>query len=224
MSLFITTLLSLIFSAAICALIFHFFRKAEGSASASDADKLKIEASVNDIKERYQTICDQLVPSHSAIALGSELRTLEENVKGENIKVSVSLSEIQALEMRLQELEEIRREIEVSASEVKDELQSLKEREADLLLRRQELEVMLQASAEKMSTISSELAISDEMQVQIERMQGELVSTQDQCDRLLEQIKQGNEQCILMKQRYNALDIEYALLYERFARIEASQR
>jgi chromosome segregation ATPase len=197
----------------------------KGGNQSGESEKEIEEAfrSLQDLLARLEAAKPRVVAINQVLPLVKELETLDDELKNKNVKVSIVLSELEAVEFRLQELEEIRREVEVSAAEIKDELRALQEREAELRSRREELESMLQASVEKMSTIASELSMSDEMQMQIERMQGELVSTQDQCDKLLVQIQQGNEQCIAMKQRYNALDIEYALLYERFARLESAR-
>jgi|688.fasta_scaffold602142_2 chromosome segregation ATPase len=222
MIFFLVFLTSLLSSGAIGYLT--FFRMKGGNQSGESEKEIE-EAfrSLQDLLARLEAAKPRVVAINQVLPLVKELETLDDELKNKNVKVSIVLSELEAVEFRLQELEEIRREVEVSAAEIKDELRALQEREAELRSRREELESMLQASVEKMSTIASELSMSDEMQMQIERMQGELVSTQDQCDKLLVQIQQGNEQCIAMKQRYNALDIEYALLYERFARLESAR-
>jgi chromosome segregation ATPase len=202
----------------------NFFLMKGGNQSGKINKEIEeASRSLQELLARLEAAKPRVVPINQVLPLVKELETLDDELKNKNVKVSIALSELEAVEFRQQELEEIRREVEVSAAEIKDELRALQEREAELRSRREELESMLQASVEKMSTIASELSMSDEMQMQIERMQGELVSTQDQCDKLLLQIQQGNEQCIAMKQRYNALDIEYALLYERFARLESAR-
>jgi chromosome segregation ATPase len=222
MIFFLVFLTSLLSSGAIGYLT--FFRMKGGNQSGESEKEIE-EAfrSLQDLLARLEAAKPRVVAINQVLPLVKELETLDDELKNKNVKVSIALSELEAVEFRQQELEEIRREVAVSAAEIKDELRALQEREAELRSRREELESMLQASVEKMSTIASELSMSAEMQMQIERMQGELVSTQDQCDKLLVQIQQGNEQCIAMKQRYNALDIEYALLYERFARLESAR-
>jgi chromosome segregation ATPase len=222
MIFFFVFLTSLLSSGAIGYLTF-FLMKGGNRSGESEKELEKASRSLKDLLARLEAAKLRVVAVSQVLPLVKELHILDDELKSKKIKVSIALSELEAVEFRLQELEEIRREIEVSASEIKDELRALQEREAELRSRREELESMLQASAERMSTIATELSMSAEMQMQIERMQGELVSTQYQCDKLLVQIQQGNEQCIAMKQRYNALDIEYALLYERFARLGSTR-
>lgn len=222
MIFFLVFLTSLLSSGAIGYLTF-FLMKGGNQSGESEKEIEEAFRSLQDLLARLEAAKPRVVAINQVLPLVKELETLDDELKNKNVKVSIALSELEAVEFRQQELEEIRREVAVSAAEIKDELRALQEREAELRSRREELESMLQASVEKMSTIASELSMSAEMQMQIERMQGELVSTQDQCDKLLVQIQQGNEQCIAMKQRYNALDIEYALLYERFARLESAR-
>lgn len=222
MIVFLVFLTSSLSAGAIGYLTF-FLMKGGNQSGEIEKEVEKASSSLQDLLARLESVKPRVVEIIQVLPLVKELQSLDEELKSKNVKVSIALSELEAVEFRLQELDEIRREVEVSAAEIKDELRAFQEREAELRSRREELESMLQASVEKMSTITSELSMSAEMQIQIERMQGELVSTQDQCDKLLGQIQQGNEQCIAMKQRYNALDIEYALLYERFARLESAR-
>jgi len=222
MMLVVVFIASALSSAALGYLTFILLR--EGDSSLDSQKELDNSfRSLKDFLTRIDALKSALVPVVEVSPLLRELSTLDQDLKNKNVKFSLASSELEAVEFRLQELEEIRREIEASATEIKDELRALQEREEELRSRREELEVMLRASAEKMSTIATELAMSSEMQIQIERMQGELVLTQEQCGRLLGQIEKGNEQCMAMKQRYNALDIEYALLYEKFARLESAR-
>ncbi len=53
-------------------------------------------------------------------------------------------------------------------------------------------------------------------------MKAELLQTLERIDMLLVQIEQGNEQYFIMKRRYDALDIEYAQLFEKFSEAESA--
>lgn len=213
---------SLLLSLALGCLNLLIVRRGQQDGS----DQREVEAAASSLREltaRFEAIQQSVVKAEVALPLTREIRSIESEKRKKGVEVSVAASELEVIGGRLQELEEIRREVEASAEEIKQELRSLHERESELLFRRQELESLLAASRERMSNISSELAMSEEMQVQIERMQSELSGTREQCDKLLNQIQRGNQQCMVMKQRYNALDIEYALLYERFSQLEESR-
>lgn len=196
-------------------------RAGRGSSVRKEVERTT--SSLLDLKIRFDAIHESFVNAEAALPLTRELRALEKDHQKKTVEVSVAASELEVLESRLAELESIRKEVGASAEVIKQELQTLKDRESELLSRRQELESMLAAFAERMSSISSELAMSEEMKVQIERMKSELLGTEEQCDKLLLQIQRGNEQCMSMKQRYNALDIEYSLLFERLSRLEGAR-
>jgi chromosome segregation ATPase len=174
--------------------------------------------------EKLESVKSALQPYTDAMPVFEEVHRLESELRGQHTKVSITSAELESVEKRLEELEEIRREVESSAVELREELRVLKEREDELLERKLALEKQLQETAERMQSLTSELKVSTEVQTQVDRMQTELEKTQAQCDKLLGQVQQANEHCMLMKQRYNALDIEYAQLYERFAQNESANK
>jgi hypothetical protein len=53
-------------------------------------------------------------------------------------------------------------------------------------------------------------------------MKAEIEKAEEQIETLLTQITAGNEQYFILKKRYDALDIEYAQLYEKFAEQQGS--
>ena len=53
-------------------------------------------------------------------------------------------------------------------------------------------------------------------------IQNQIVQTQEKVTTLLTEIEEATEQYFLLKQRYDALDIEYAQLYEKFSEAEAA--
>jgi len=52
-------------------------------------------------------------------------------------------------------------------------------------------------------------------------MTSQLTMAEEKIDTLILQIEIGNEQYFTLKRRYDALDIEYAQLYEKFSESEA---
>ena len=65
--------------------------------------------------------------------------------------------------------------------------------------------------------IISQIELTAQMQEQVARARAELVRTEEQIQTLLTQIQEGNEQYFVLKKRFDALDIEYAQLYEKFS-------
>jgi PHD/YefM family antitoxin component YafN of YafNO toxin-antitoxin module len=83
------------------------------------------------------------------------------------------------------------------------------------------LKQQLSAALEQMQQIISEVEMSAQAKEQVTAMQTELIQTQQKIDQLLMNVEDGNEQYFIMKKRYDALDIEYAQLYEKFTEAEA---
>ena len=67
-----------------------------------------------------------------------------------------------------------------------------------------------------------EVQLTAEMKQQIEDMRNELLTTETRIEELFKEIESGNKQYFVLKHRYDALDIEYAQLYERFSEAEAA--
>ena len=65
------------------------------------------------------------------------------------------------------------------------------------------------------ASVSAELTA--QQQEQIDQMKSQLISTQEKIDTLITQCEEGNQQYFILKKRYDALDIEYAQLYEKFS-------
>ena len=120
------------------------------------------------------------------------------------------------IEVRLRELEEITRELEASTTETKEELKILQRKEEDLKSKNDHLRVQIAVTTSKMETIMSEIEMSAQMQEQVLKLRGDLLQSEEQGQTLLNEIQRGNEQYFILKRRYDALDVEYAQLYQQF--------
>jgi chromosome segregation ATPase len=147
----------------------------------------------------------------------SELGGLEESLKAERGRITITQAELETVETRLRELEEIERELEASAIETKEELNILKKKEKELRSKNDELKQRIAEATGGLEKLLSEVELSSQAQEQMTAMQTELLATQEKIDVLILQIEQGNEQYFILKKRYDALDIEYAQLYEKFS-------
>ena len=120
------------------------------------------------------------------------------------------------IEVRLRELEEITRELEASTTETKEELKILQKKEDALKSKNYHLRVQIAETINKMETIMSEIEMSAQMQEQVLKLRGDLLQSEEQGQTLLNEIQRGNEQYFILKRRYDALDVEYAQLYQQF--------
>ena len=119
-------------------------------------------------------------------------------------------------EVRLRELEEIHRELEASRTETKEELRILERKEGELRLRNDQLRTQIAEANVKIETIMREIELSAQMQEEVVNLQAELLRSEEQVETLLNEIQRGNEQYFILKRRYDALDVEYAQLYQQF--------
>ena len=148
---------------------------------------------------------------------GRELLIAKESLKAERGRVTITQAELETIEIRLRELDEIARELEASGLETKEEIKILQKKEKDLNQKNDSLKQQISTSVSQMEEIVSKIEMSAQMQEQIDTIKAELLQTESQVQTLLTQIQNGNEQYFILKKRYDALDIEYAQLYEKFS-------
>lgn len=146
-----------------------------------------------------------------------ELLIARESLKAERGRVTITQAELETIENRLRELDEISRELEASAVETKEELKILEKKEKELSTKNAQLKQQIADSLSRMEEVFGKMEMSAQLQEQVEKMKSELIRTDVQIGTLLVQIQGGNEQYFILKKRYDALDIEYAQLYEKFS-------
>lgn len=138
-----------------------------------------------------------------------------ESLKAERGRVTITQAELESVEGRLRELEEITRELEASTMETKEELKILQRKELDLKVKNDGLRVQIAESTDKMDALMAEIEMTAQMQEQVAVMKSELLRAEEQIQTLLNEIQISNEQYFNLKRRYDALDVEYAQLYQQ---------
>lgn len=147
----------------------------------------------------------------------NELVEVRELMKLERGRVTITQAELETVENRLRELDEVDREIQASGLETKEELRILNKKEKDLRNKNEQLKAKILEANAKIDAILSQFESNSQIGMQIENMKTELLRTEQKTDELLIQVELGNEQYFTLKQVYDALDIEYAQLYEKFS-------
>ncbi len=153
-----------------------------------------------------------------------ELRALEEALKAERGRITITQAELETVETRLRELEEIERELEASGIETKEELNILQKKHAEMQQKNQALKGRISKVSDQLASAMSGVEMSAQMQGQVETMKTQLIGAQEKIDTLLLEVEEANDQYFILKRRYDALDIEYAQLYEKFSESEAGGR
>lgn len=221
MSYVILIVVALVEVAMLLGGIYAYMSKVAKSSAGSELSGLQneLEARVALVAE-LEEIAPSLVDIEAIKKKALSFVNASESLKADKGRNTITAAELETVENRLRELEEIERELEASGLEAKEELKILKKKERDLLNRNDSLKQQIQVSLDQMAQIFKEIQMSAEMQEQVVNMKTELVTTQSKIDLLLLQIESANEQYFVYKQRYDALDIEYAQLYEKFSMSE----
>ena len=152
----------------------------------------------------------------------ADVTLAREALKAERGRVIITQAELESVEVRLRELDEVNRELEASALETKEELKIFQKKEVDLKTKNEELRVQIADSTTKMEALMSEIEMSVQMQEQVKMMRADLLRSEEQVETLMNEIQKGNEQYFISKRRYDALDVEYAQLYQQY--IEQKQK
>lgn len=220
--IFVYIIIALIEAVGLVAGIYFGLSRMKGGAGdvmgKLNADTNERRAIVTQIEECVQ----KLVPLAEVRKIVGEIIVVQEALRAERGRTTISQAELETVEGRLRELEEIERELEASGIETQEELKILQKKEKELKAKNEALQTQIKDSLDKLQALMGEVEFSAQAQEQMANMKSELLRTEQQIETLVVQMEESNEQYFTMKKRYDALDIEYAQLYERFTETEAA--
>jgi chromosome segregation ATPase len=147
--------------------------------------------------------------------LNEEVARNDDALKTERGKITITEAELEAVERRLRDLEELKRELEVSNMEASKELELLRTQQRDIAAENDRLRQQLHSSLEKLDVLLLELSNSQKMVDRLTGTKSEILQIEQKSEHYAEQIAMVNNKYVELKQAYDALDIEYAQLYER---------
>lgn len=204
------------------AYMFYSIQSGRSKVSKGLKDLNRFKDERNELDQKLRSLYGALVDLAEARNKVKEAKSFEDALKAERGRVTITQAELETVETRLRELEEIERELEASSIETNEELKVLKARQEELAKKNGSLKSQLDVTTQQMDIIISEIQLSAAQQEALNQIKTELVLTQQRIDVLMLQIEQGNEQYFILKHRFDALDIEYAQLYEKFSEAEAA--
>ena len=211
------TLISLGFGGAMI-----FIMRSRLASVRGGLEQLEDERTVREqIEKDIRALYEKMVPIPKVRELVKELMVLQESLKAERGRITITQAELETVETRLRELEEIERELEASGMETKEELNILEKKHRELRQANEQLKARVLKVSEQLQATLAELESSAQIQEQVTTMTSQLTMAEEKIDTLILQIEIGNEQYFTLKRRYDALDIEYAQLYEKFSESEA---
>ncbi len=222
MSLVILIVVGVLEVGAIIAFMFYSIQAGRSQVTKGLKDLNRFKEERHDLDQRLRGHYGTLVDLSLARGKMKEAKSYEEALKAERGRVTITQAELETVETRLRELEEIERELEASGIETNEELKVLQGRQAELSKKNTSLKSQLDATTQQMEMIITEIQLTAAQQESLNQIKTELVLTQQRIDLLMMQIEQGNEQYFILKHRFDALDIEYAQLYEKFSESEAA--
>lgn len=221
MHIAILILVSLVvLGAAVGVCIFMMKSLTGGNGGSDELLQTELKARTEQL-QKFEELFSKAIPIPALRAKAKEIQTAEESLKAERGRITITQAELETVETRLRELEEIQRELDASGLETKEELKILERKQEDLKQKNDTLKEQIAASSEQIESVMSEIEMNAQMREQIQTMKGELLETEQRIEQMLQQINQSNEQYFVLKKRYDALDIEYAQLYEKFTEAEA---
>lgn len=180
------------------------------------------QASKQELKEKFEALYEKMIDVGSLRKKAEEYMHFQESLKAERGRITITQAEMETVDGRLRELEEIERELEASGLETKEEFNILEKKHADLTNKKATLQGKIDESSKKLESVLSEIEMTAQMQEQVDAMKAQLLQTEQKIDSILLEIEGGNDQYFILKKRYDALDIEYAQLYEKFSAMESA--
>lgn len=130
-------------------------------------------------------------------------------------EMEIFKTEMGSLDGRSLELERIAKELERSHEESKQLVDKMRAEEAEIAERNMLLKEQLDDSLSKIDRLLIELKNSRVAVERLSRAKASLLDVQERIDWLETEILMVNSQQAALKNSYDALDIEYAQLYER---------
>lgn len=190
-------------------------------------DRMRIQSINSKLKEnlsqnmfmiqRIKTVMDQIVPFKSLKKEVKALLKAKDLLNLEKGRYSITAAELEAIDKRLRELEEIERELEASNLETKKELDLLEGKYRELKGKNESLVLHIQENSVEYAKTISDLELNEGLVKETNRVKEKFDEIQSQTKSLTEQLENGKNQYVILKRRFDALDIEYAQLYEKYA-------
>lgn len=143
------------------------------------------------------------------------LAIYESQISTEKGKCAISEAELDALDVRLRELEELRRELEVSNMDAIKEVEMLRAQERDISNQNEAIHAQLQSSLEQIDILLDTLHNNAGAVDQLNKTKNEIIEVERKIGYYEEEIAKINQNYVALKRAYDALDIEYAQLYEK---------
>jgi chromosome segregation ATPase len=177
-----------------------------------------------EIIDKFNLLKEQLVEKQIIQKAGKDVISQGELLKAERGRITITQAELETVESRLRELEEIERELQASSIDTQEEAKIMEKRREEISSKAEELRNKISVTMPEVDKQLGEMTLGDEEQQLIRNIKSEISTTQEKTDMILAQIQASAQQYAEMKKRYDALDIEYAQLFEKFSAAEEAAK
>jgi len=189
------------------------------------SDDEQVQKNIEIMKAEQKTKLDLLrdlaqvslgyVTSEYFADLVEQAKNVEEEVRTEKGRITITEAELEAVDVRLRELEELKRELEMSSIDAIRELELLRAQERDITQQNDGLKGQLKNTFQELDQLLEMLASNTEAVNRLHAAKKELMESEVKHQFYQEQIALLNQKYVGLKKAYDALDIEYAQLYEK---------
>lgn len=221
MSTVIVIIVGVVEAVALIFVLLKVIGVSESSGKRLDEEFAGRRSQYDEVKSKVNASLAELRPFEELAKLIAAAKIATDSLKADRGRVTITQAELETVETRLRELEEIERELEASNIETEEEVKILSKKEGDLTAKNAALKEQIRASSERIHALLDELKDNAVLQEQVQNMKTNLILCEQKAEEMVMQIELGNEQYFELKRRYDALDIEYAQLYEKFSEAEA---
>lgn len=211
----IAILLALLGALAVFGIIFQSAKKIGGSQKA-DIEKLQKAVSEREILlDKVRNLSGELVSADEIGEKGRVLNAMRLASESESARFAILQAEIEAVEIRLRELEEIERELEAGTTDAVAELKGIENQLGDIGTKGDLVSGSLEKIQSLMAGLQGELSQAPEIKADAENVMKIVGETNTITENLLTFLKDAANGYHKLKLRYDALDIEYAQLFEK---------
>lgn len=212
----ITIILVFLISAAfVC---FTLFRKVNGQKEVIIENLRILQEELEEKKkilENLAKVSMGLISEDECQSAKNLLAKSKEGLDAEKGKATILQAESEAVDIRLRELEEIERELDSSGVEVAREMEMLRAQDKDIEFRNSNLFGLFEQSNFVLDKAGAGSSGDPEVAQIIAKVKSDIEATEQRLKQFQEELPNLNEKYVSLKRAYDALDIEYAQLYEK---------
>ncbi|HMO19006.1 MAG TPA: hypothetical protein PKA63_07755 [Oligoflexia bacterium] len=212
-------LVTIVIYVAFALIVFLKIRSSKGSIIETQKKNLEVAeedlVKMEEVLKQILSLSLGLIRKEDILALDAMLDDLEASIGAEKGRFAITQAELDSVEIRLRELEELKRELEVSTMDAIREIEMLKAQERDVSNQNEVIKEQIGSANDQIDIL---LDMFNDDGIVTEQLNGARAQMKQVETNILfyeEEVAKINQQYVVLKKAYDALDIEYAQLYEK---------